>query len=94
MILLGLIRSSRTNTKKRGPFHHRELECQSRRSRDPGVIGKFGLGVQNEAGQRLTEVLQENILVVEMVNFPNFTCLEVRLEPELRMAASLVNSIY
>ena len=21
----------------------------------PGVIGKFGLGVQNEAGQRLTE---------------------------------------
>ena len=23
----------------------------------PGVTGKFGLGVQNEAGQRLTEVL-------------------------------------
>ena len=23
----------------------------------PGVIGKFGLGVQNEAGQRLTRVL-------------------------------------
>ena len=22
----------------------------------PGVIGKFGLGVQNEAGQRLTEL--------------------------------------
>ena len=24
----------------------------------PGVIGKFGLGVQNEAGQRLTEFCQ------------------------------------
>ena len=29
----------------------------------PGVIGKFGLGVQNETGQRLTEFCQENILV-------------------------------
>ena len=26
----------------------------------PGVTGKFGLGVQNEAGQRLTEFCQEN----------------------------------
>ena len=24
----------------------------------PGIIGKFGLGVQNEAGQRLTEFCQ------------------------------------
>ena len=29
-----------------------------------GVIGKFGLGVQNEAGQRLTEFGQENTLVI------------------------------
>ena len=29
----------------------------------PGVIGKFGLGVQNEAKQRLTEFCQENSLV-------------------------------
>ena len=29
----------------------------------PGVIGKFGLGVQNEAGQRIIEFFQENILV-------------------------------
>ena len=29
----------------------------------PGVTGKYGLGVQNEAGQRLTEFCQENILV-------------------------------
>ena len=30
----------------------------------PGVTGKFGLGVQNEAGQRLTELCQENTLVI------------------------------
>ena len=30
----------------------------------PGVIGKFGLEVQNEAGQRLTEFCQENSLVI------------------------------
>ena len=28
----------------------------------PGVIGKFGLGIKNEAGQRLTEFGQENLL--------------------------------
>ena len=30
----------------------------------PGVTGKFGLGLQNEAGQRLTEFCQENTLVI------------------------------
>ena len=30
----------------------------------PGVSGKFGLGIQNEAGQRLIEFCQENTLVV------------------------------
>ena len=30
----------------------------------PGVTGKFGLGVQNGAGQRLTEFCQENALVI------------------------------
>ena len=30
----------------------------------PGVTGGFGLGVQNEAGQRLTEFCQENALVI------------------------------
>ena len=29
------------------------------------VTGKFGLGVQNEAGQRLTEFCQKNALVIE-----------------------------
>ena len=30
----------------------------------PGVTGKFGLGMRNEAGQRLTEFCQENTLVI------------------------------
>ena len=30
----------------------------------PGVIGKFGLGIWNEAGQRVIEFCQENALVI------------------------------
>ena len=30
----------------------------------PGVTGKFGLGIRNEAGQRLIEFCQENTLVI------------------------------
>ena len=30
----------------------------------PGVTGKFGLGVENEAGQRLIEFCQKNTLVI------------------------------
>ena len=30
----------------------------------PGVTGKFGLGIQNEAGERLIEFCQENTLVI------------------------------
>ena len=35
----------------------------------PGVPGKFGLGVQNEADQRLTELCQENALVIAKMLF-------------------------
>ena len=35
----------------------------------PGVTGKFGLGVQNETGQRLTEFCQENTLVIANILF-------------------------
>ena len=35
----------------------------------PGVAGKFGLGIRNEAGQRLTEFCQENALVIENILF-------------------------
>ena len=30
----------------------------------PGVTGKFGLGIRNEAGQRLIEFCQENALLL------------------------------
>ena len=30
----------------------------------PGITGKFGLGMQNEAGERLIEFCQENALVI------------------------------
>ena len=55
---------SRTHTQKRCPFHYRGLDCKSRKSRDTGVTGKFGHGVQNEAGQKLIEFCQENALVI------------------------------
>ena len=35
----------------------------------PGVTGKFGLGVQNEAEQRLIEFCQENSLVIASTLF-------------------------
>ena len=38
----------------------------------PGVIGKFGLGVHSEAGQRLTEICQENALVIANTLFQQY----------------------
>ena len=48
---------------KRCPFHYRGLECKSRKARNTWITGRFGLGVQNEPGQRLIEFCQENALV-------------------------------
>ena len=58
------MRPSRTNTQKRCPFHYRGLEYKLGSQEIPGATGKFGLGVQNEAGQRLTEFCQENEMVI------------------------------
>ena len=38
----------------------------------PGVIGKFGLGVQNESGQRLVEFCQQNALVITNTLFQQY----------------------
>ena len=35
----------------------------------PGVTGKFGLGIRNEAGQRLIEFCRENTLVIANILF-------------------------
>ena len=37
----------------------------------PGLTGRFGFGVLNEAGQRLTEFCQENALVIANTLFQN-----------------------
>ena len=44
----------------------------------PGVTGKFGLGVQNEAGQRLIEFCQENALVIANTLFQQHKNMDVR----------------
>ena len=38
--------------------------AKSESQETPGVTGKFGLGVQNEAGQRLIEFCQKNTLII------------------------------
>ena len=38
----------------------------------PGVTGIFGLGVQNESGQRLAEFCQENTLVIVNTLFQQY----------------------
>ena len=54
-----------TSKEKKGRlFHHRGLSCKNRKSRDTWSNKKFGLGVQNETGQRLIEFCQENAMVI------------------------------
>ena len=43
----------------------------------PGVTGKFGLGIQNEAGQRLAEFCQEKALVIANTLFQQHKTLHV-----------------
>ena len=53
-----------TTAKKRCPSHHRGLDTKVQSQEISKVTGKFGLGVHNEVGQRLTEFCQENVLVI------------------------------
>ena len=69
MVLWRPIRPSRTNTQKRCPFHHRDWNAKVGSQETPRVTGKFGLGIQNEAGQRLIEFCQENALVITKTLF-------------------------
>ena len=55
------------------------LECKSRKSRNTWSNSKFGLGIWNEAGQRLIEFCQENALVIANTLFQqhkrrHYTC--------------------
>jgi len=55
---------SRTNTQKRCPFIIGDWNAKVGSQETPGVTGKFGLGIQNEAGQRLIEFCRGNTLVI------------------------------
>ena len=49
---------------KRSPFQSGDWNAKVGSQEIAGVTGKFGLGVQNEARQRLTEFCLENVLVI------------------------------
>ena len=65
MVLWSPTRPSRTNNQKRKGvlFIKGDWNDKVGSQEIPGVTGKFGLRVQNETGQRLTEFFQENALV-------------------------------
>ena len=48
------------------------LECKTGSQETARVTGKFGLGIQNEAGQRLIEFCQENALVITNTLFQQY----------------------
>jgi len=58
--------------KKICPFQHRGWNAKVGSQEIPGITGKFGLGVQSEAGQKLTEFSQENMLVIESTLFQQY----------------------
>ena len=64
LVLEGLVGLHRTNTQKRCIFIIGDWNAKVGSQETPGVTGKFGLGVQNEAGQRLIDFCQENELVI------------------------------
>ena len=59
MVVRRPTRPSKTNTKKGCPFHLRGLECKSKKSRVTWSNRQVWLGVENEAGQRLTVLSRE-----------------------------------
>ena len=63
--------SSSINMKNRCSFHHRGWNAKVESWEVLRITGKFGLRVQNEAGQRLTEFCQENMLVTANTLFNN-----------------------
>ena len=58
------IQPFRINTQKDVLFIIGDWNAKTVSQETPGVPGKFGLGVQNEVGQRLIEFCQENALVI------------------------------
>ena len=76
MVLLRHTKSSRTNTKKDVLFIKVDWNAKVGSQETPGITGKFDLGVQNKAGQRLIEFCQENALIIATTLFQQ---LKIRL---------------
>ena len=70
MVLWRPTRPSRLTPKKDVLFIIGDGNAKLGSQEIPGVTGKFDLGVQNEAGQRLIEFCQENALVIANTLFP------------------------
>ena len=64
MVLCRPTRPFRTKTPKDVLFIIGDWNAKVGSQQTPGVTGKFGLGMRNEAGQRLIEFCQENGLVI------------------------------
>ena len=76
MVLWRTTRPSGTNIKKKKKkvlFIIGDWNAKVGSQEMPGITGKFGFGVQNEAGQRLIEFCQENSLVIANTLFPTTT---------------------
>ena len=72
MILWRLTKLSRNNTppqKKKFLFIIGDWNAKVGSQEIPGLAGKLGLGIQNEAWQRLTEFCQEDALVIAKTLF-------------------------
>ena len=59
-----IYKTFRSNTPKDVLFIIGDWNAKVGSQETPGVTGKFGLGIQNEAGQRLIEFCQDNALVI------------------------------
>ena len=57
-------RPSRTNTQKRCPFHHRRMECKSRKSRNTWSNRQIWPWSTEWKRSRLIEFCQENALII------------------------------
>ena len=64
MVLWRLTGPFRTNTQKYVLFIIGDWNAKVGSQETPGVTCKFGLGIRNEAGQRLIEFCQENAVVI------------------------------
>ena len=64
MVLGRPTRPFRTTPPKRCPLIKWGWNAKVGSQETPRVTGKFGLGVQNEAGQRLIEFCQENAMLI------------------------------